>query len=309
MNRLRAQPLSLAPLVVPDTDLEGILADHSFDVTAADVVGYLGLDAQGHSLTDYYSFMGQAGTLMNLQVMSRVLGRPQGSFDATMTVYDSNGKIVASSDDSFQDQDPIIIDLTLPSTGVYYVMVTPFSNPGETTDQAGAYELFLYTFAADGDPPAGDTMYAGSGNDTIIGGSGDDTIAAQPPKDTVLYGSGAASLLLKAPYLGVTAGPNQTVNEGDAVKLTSAFLDPLDSDVHTYDWHVVGPGSQVIADGTGHDFTFSPGNAGSYTITFTVSDQNGGSVSVVAMVTARAVTPVLTAPGAARRRSGAIRSV
>ena len=106
---------------MPDTDLEGILADHSFDVTAADVVGYLGLDAQGHSLTDYYSFMGQAGTLMNLQVMSRVLGRPQGSFDATMTVYDSNGNIVASSDDSFQDQDPIIIDLTLPSTGMYYV--------------------------------------------------------------------------------------------------------------------------------------------------------------------------------------------
>ena len=56
----------------------------------------------------------------------------------------------------------------------------------------------------------------------------------------------------------------------------------------------------MIADGTGTDFTFSPGNAGSYTITFTVSDQNGGSDSSIAMVTARAVTPVLTAPAAAQ---------
>ena len=41
-----AQPLALEPLVVPDTDLEGVNADKVFDVTAADVVGYLGLDCQ-----------------------------------------------------------------------------------------------------------------------------------------------------------------------------------------------------------------------------------------------------------------------
>ena len=39
-----AQPITLEPLVVPDTDLEGVNADKVFDVTAADVVGYLGRD-------------------------------------------------------------------------------------------------------------------------------------------------------------------------------------------------------------------------------------------------------------------------
>ena len=185
-----AQPLALAPLVVPDTDLKGVDADRIFDVTAADVAGYLGTDAQGNSLTDYYSFTAAAGTLINLQVMSRVLDRPQGSFDSTLTVFDSQGNVVAFNDDSFQSQDSTIIDLTLPTTGTYYVEVTPYSNPGETTNQTGAYELFMYTFATDGDPPAGDTMYAGSGDDTILAGAGDDTIVAQPPKDTVLYGSG-----------------------------------------------------------------------------------------------------------------------
>src|SRR5262249_45291214 len=38
-----AQPLALQALVVPDTDLRGVNADRIFDVTAADVVGYLGL--------------------------------------------------------------------------------------------------------------------------------------------------------------------------------------------------------------------------------------------------------------------------
>ena len=51
-----AQPIALEPLVVPDTDLEGVNADQVFDVTAADVVGDLGLDASGNSETDYYSF-------------------------------------------------------------------------------------------------------------------------------------------------------------------------------------------------------------------------------------------------------------
>ena len=54
---------------MPDTDLEGVDADKVFDVTAADVVGYLG-ETDGASNTDYYSFTAQAGTLINFQLMS-----------------------------------------------------------------------------------------------------------------------------------------------------------------------------------------------------------------------------------------------
>jgi Ca2+-binding RTX toxin-like protein len=291
-----AQPLTLAPLVVPDTDLEGQNADQIFDVTAADVVGDLGLDASGNSLTDYYSFTAQAGTLINLQVMSAVLDRPQGAFDTTMTVYDSNGNVIAFDDDSFQDTDSTIIDLTLPATGTYYVEVTPYSAPGQPSHQTGAYELFMYTFATDGDPPAGDTMFAGSGIDTIIGGAADDEIAAQLPKDTIIYGSGTATVMSFAPYLDVSAGTNLAVSEGDRVTLTGSFIDPLGNATHVYDWHVVASNGQMIADGTGPSFTFSPGNAGTYTVNYAVSDTNGGSGSATVIVTASAVTPVLTAP-------------
>jgi hypothetical protein len=295
-----AQPIALQPLVVPDTDLEGVNADRVFDVTAADVVGYLGLNANGNSETDYYSFTAQAGTLINFQVLSELLTRPQGWFDTTLTVYDSSGNVIAYDDDSFQDLDSTIIDLTLPETGTYYVEVTASDKPGEPTNQTGAYELFMYTFSTDGDPPAGDSLYAGSGDDTLIGGAGDDTIVAHP-NDTIIYGSGTPTFLTNAPYLDVTVtGPTQPVNEGQSVTLTASFIDPDDADTHTYDWHVVASSGQQIADGYGPSFTFSPGNAGTYTVTYSVSSAGvvGGSATVT--VTSLAVPPVLTAPTSAQ---------
>ena len=65
-----------SPWSCPTPTSRGSTPTASFDVTAADVVGYLGLDASGNSETDYYSFTAQAGTLINLQVMSAVLDRP-----------------------------------------------------------------------------------------------------------------------------------------------------------------------------------------------------------------------------------------
>ena len=125
-----------------------------------------------------------------------------------------SGNVIAYNDDSFQDLDSTIIDLTLPETGTYYVEVTAADKPGEPTNQTGAYELFMYTFATDGDPPAGDTMYAGSGDDTLIGGAGDDTIAAHP-NDTIIYGSGTPTFLSNAPYLDVTvSGPTPAGERG-----------------------------------------------------------------------------------------------
>src|SRR5262249_8633949 len=158
-------PIPLRPLVVPDTVLEGLNADRVLDVTAADVIGQISVNNALNTLTtDFYSFTAPAGTLINLQVMSQVLNRPPGFFDATLTVDESDGNVSASTDASFQDYDSTIIDLTLPTRGTYYVEVTAspkLLQPGEPiSDDTGPYELFLYTFATNGDPPAGDTMYA-----------------------------------------------------------------------------------------------------------------------------------------------------
>ena len=132
--------------------------------------------------------------MINFQVMSVVLNRPQGAFDTTMTVYDSSGNVIAFNDDSFQDTDSTIIDLAAALDrhllrGGHAVLGRSGSAAASRT---GDYELFMYTFATNGDPPAGDTMYGESGTDTrFIAGAGDDTIAAQLPKDTIIKESRA----------------------------------------------------------------------------------------------------------------------
>src|SRR5437764_727339 len=62
-----ARPLPLAPLAVPNTLRQGLDAGKTFEVTAIDVTGSIGIDpATQHSEDDYYSFQGRAGDDMTL---------------------------------------------------------------------------------------------------------------------------------------------------------------------------------------------------------------------------------------------------
>ena len=303
-SRSRSQPL-----VVPDTDLEGVNADKVFDVTAADVVGYLG-ETNGASNTDFYSFTAQAGTLINFQLMSAALTRSvapagttptgdnQGPFNTYLVIYDSSGQVIEYNDDSFQGADSSIIDLTLPTTGTYYAMVTSSPNSVALKQPlTGDYELFMYTFAAGADcgvslhnprPWRHDVRRLGRRHDHRRLGRRHDR---GPAPDTIVYGSGAVNMLAQTPALNVSAGPNQTVNEGSPITLTGSFLDPSGDTSQVYDWHVVAASGQQIADGIGTTFTFTPGNAGTYTVTFTVIDLNVGWEPSVVVVTSLDVPP------------------
>src|SRR5262249_52354893 len=71
-----AQPIGLAALAVPNTLVRGLHAAAHFDVAAVDVTGAIGLDpATGKSESDFYSFDGRAGDLLNLSVFSTGLTR------------------------------------------------------------------------------------------------------------------------------------------------------------------------------------------------------------------------------------------
>ncbi len=115
-----AQPVTLANLVVPDTDLEGVNTDKDFDVTAADVVGSLG-ETNGASNTDFYSFPPpKLGTLIDFQLMSSALTRSmacrqrglhgdnQGPFNTYLVIYDSSGQVIEYNDDFISSRVPII---------------------------------------------------------------------------------------------------------------------------------------------------------------------------------------------------------
>src|SRR5204862_228139 len=72
------------------------------------------------------------------------------------------------------------------------------------------------------------------------------------------------------------AGADQTVNEGDAVHLSGAFTDPGTADTQTQIWSVAASNGQVIGGGSGSAFSFVPNDNGTYTVTYTVTDDDGG---------------------------------
>src|SRR5207302_5827597 len=91
------------------------------------------------------------------------------------------------------------------------------------------------------------------------------------------------------------SGVDQTVNEGAAVNLAGTFTDPGSADTWTYNWHVVSSNGQVIADGSGQNFSFTPNDNGTYTATFSVTDKDGGVGTSSVVVTVNNVAPTASA--------------
>jgi hypothetical protein len=75
----------------------------------------------------------------------------------------------------------------------------------------------------------------------------------------------------------VDLGADRFVNLGDAVPLTALFDDPGMADTHTFNWQVTSSTGQAIPGGTEADFSFLPLRTGTYTVSLTVTDDEGAA--------------------------------
>jgi Ca2+-binding RTX toxin-like protein len=191
---------NLPALAVPNTLPAGVPgAGQTFAVTAAAVNATINTGQ-----VQYYAFQGSAGELMAFQVISSTNTLNPHPILPALEVLDANGNLVpypgnntasayygagAVNQHEFESNDSTLYDVTLPTTGTYYVGVTtlPISPPGN-------YQLFLYSFGTD--PQAtGDTLVggSGSGSDVLMGSSGNDSFRFLPGytgNATVYSGSG-----------------------------------------------------------------------------------------------------------------------
>ena len=273
-----AQPVSLYALNVPNPITTGFDAGRTFDVDAVDVLGHLGgttpisytdpVTGQTVNTTqtspDFYTFQGNAGDLMNFEVMSAGLTRITNSFDSVLYVYGPNGQLVAWNDDEFEPSDSTIVDLTLPTTGTYTVEVDSFNStdpalldptssrydPAEYYHtQQGDYELFMYRSVAYN--PTG-------GNDVLL--------ASNNPTLTLMSSTGASATYGQP--ITLTATLDLTSTSGSLLPASALNSGPLAPTGMVTFWNgATSLGTAPIVDGVASLTPISALPADAYTIT------------------------------------------
>src|SRR5262245_259917 len=109
------------------------------------------------------------------------------------------------------------------------------------------------------------------------------------------------------PPQGVTlTGPAQGV-PGQTLPFAGDFTDPGALDTHAFLWEVTDADGQVVASGTERDFGFTPAQAGAYAVTFTVTDDDGGTASARQALQVEAI-PLTTVQGVVVNDGAAQRS-
>ena len=120
---------------MPNLATSGLNAGQSFTLQAATVAGSSRLATSGanagHSESDWYSFSGNSGDVVTIEVLSRSLKRyyttNATSIDSVLRLYSSAGQLVqtfgtdAVNDDEFESSDSLLMDVTLPADGTYNI--------------------------------------------------------------------------------------------------------------------------------------------------------------------------------------------
>lgn len=162
-----AQPLTLQTIDVPNTRRSGDANfGQNFTADVAVVTGTIGVAGE----IDGYRFSGNAGDLINLEVMSNVLSRITDKIDPLVEILQSNGaggtltvpyytSPNAFNHDEFESLDSILIDLVLPATSDYFIVVGADGEFGASL-ATGDYELYFSRFNV---PEPGTAMLAVAG--------------------------------------------------------------------------------------------------------------------------------------------------
>lgn len=106
-------------------------------------------------------------------------------------------------------------------------------------------------------------------------------------------GTGTSGAVVVNAAPAADAGGDLSANEGETVRLAGLFTDAGPADTHTRGWRVYDAAGNVVADGAGDEVSFVARDDGTYTATFTVTDDDGGAGSDDVVITVRNAAPTV----------------
>lgn len=209
-----------------------------------------------------------------------------GVFTVTLTVTSSNGDVATDTASvTVNNVGPAITGLALDSTSV---------DEGDTLTLAGSITdagvLDTHTVSV----TWGDGSTSNAAVDQVSGtfeathtylddaptGTASDlaAIIVTLTDDDGGSDTGSESIVVNnlAPIVSTVLGPDQAVR-GQTLVYTGSFTDAGTLDTHTETWTVAKSSGEVVATGTGSSFEFVPDTLGSFTVTYTVTDDDTGA--------------------------------
>ena len=295
-----AQDIALRELFVPNTLVSGANVGQTFRVNELSVTGAIGVGGE----VDLYRFSGVSGQLLNIEVLSQALSRLAGTIDSRVRVLDSTGAVIpyfgstATNDDEFETGDSILIDLTLPSTGTFFIEVT-----AQAANDTGGYELYAFDFAtytpATGNgsgtgggtgtgstADVGDLLIGGNGDDTVVGAEGNDSLNGMAGNDSLVGGSGDDLILGGSGIDTLDGGDGNDMLDGQGGNDRIAGGNGSDS----YVWNGNGDGVDTLSSLSGYDRVLvkGSGSANNYIVS-----QVNGQLRITDGTAALNVSPVI----------------
>ena len=325
-----ADLISPVSLAVPNTLSRGVNQSKDFFVQIASINGQIEIDSTtGRSQSDWYAFNGSAGELINIDLFSNSVSRFGTGAGGELTSDDFVDSIVrvwyvvegvpqlvpyynglAENDDTFEPTDSSIVDLRLPSNGLYYIEVDTFNrfgdvlgdpqnptsplnplNPNNILSDAervarfsdsvndtdtGKYQLLMFKFRKASSSDGIDDLKGFGGTDTIAGGVGEDYV------------------------LSYSLGSTVTIDEGAAFARSVTVFDPAASNwsLSTVDYGD-GTGAQpLVVNASGvFELNHRYDDNGNYTVIVTIVDDIGQTLTQTLDITAQNIAPTATLLG------------
>ena len=120
------------------------------------------------------------------------------------------------------------------------------------------------------------------------------TIALTATDDRGAVGSDSVVVTVNNATPVVDLGPDTAATEGDLIEFMAMFDDEAGAaDTHTFDWQVVADNGQLIPAADTENFTFTPADNGTYTVTLRVTDDDGDTGEDTLVITVDNAAPVV----------------